>query len=94
VPVELNLYESLFSSENPEDVEEGKNFLDGINPDSLIVVDGAIAEPAVLETQTGIGYQFMRKGYFVRDAVPTASGKPRFLRTVALKDSWGRKQGK
>jgi glutaminyl-tRNA synthetase len=94
VPVELNLYESLFSSENPEDVEEGKNFLDGINPDSLIVVDGVIAEPAVLETQTGIGYQFMRKGYFVRDAVPSKTGVPRFLRTVALKDSWGRQQGK
>ena len=34
VPVTVRLYERLFLNENPNDVEEGKDFTDYLNPDS------------------------------------------------------------
>jgi len=35
VPAEVRLYEHLFVNENPNDGEEGKDFTDYINPNSL-----------------------------------------------------------
>ena len=37
VPVEVRLYDRLFSVEDPENVAEGKTFLDHLNPESLEV---------------------------------------------------------
>jgi len=87
VPVELRLYDRLFCVEDPSS-EEG-DFKDYINPDSLQVVQGALAEPALGNVAPGHHYQFMRKGYFVPDP-DSKPGLPVFNRTVTLKDSWGK----
>ena len=87
VSVELRLYDRLFRVEDPSS-EEG-DFKDYINPGSLTVVEGAMAEPALKDAAPGHHFQFMRKGYFVPDPDST-HGKPVFNRTVTLKDSWGK----
>lgn len=85
---EIRLYSSLFSKESPDDVEEGKTFLDYLNPESVIIQKGFI-EPALAEATTGDKFQFERTGYFCvdRDSKP---GKMVFNRTVGLKDTWAK----
>lgn len=85
---EVRLYSTLFNKENPDDVEEGKTFLDYINPDSLKIQNGYI-EPSLAEAMAGDKFQFERVGYFCVDPDST-SGKMVFNRTVELKDSWGK----
>ena len=62
------------------------NFLDGLNPDSLQVVQG-IVEPSLAEAQPGDKFQFMRMGYFCADS----DHRPNqliFNRTATLRDTW------
>ena len=89
VNCEVRLYDRLFLSENPS-VEEG-DFKDYINPKSLEVIPTAFAEPFLKNAKTGDKFQFIRKGYFCMDKDSSAD-KFIFNRTVALKDSWTKKQ--
>jgi glutaminyl-tRNA synthetase len=52
-------------------------------------VPHAYAEPALLKDSMGVGFQFLRKGYFCadKDSTPT---KLVFNRTVGLKDTWAK----
>jgi len=88
VPAEVRLYEPLFLKENPNQVEEGKTFIDYLNPDSEKVVT-AYVEPHLATYGAGERVQFERLGYFCmdKDAQP---GKPVFNRTATLRDSWAR----
>ena len=86
VPVEVRLYDRLFSVENVS-TEEG-DFKDYINPESLIIITG-YAEPALLEAKEGESFQFLRKGYFAIDPDST-SEKPVVNRTVTLRDNWAK----
>lgn len=88
VPAEVRLYEPLFLKENPNQVEEGKTFLDYLNPESERVVT-AYLEPRLAEYVPGDSVQFERIGYFCMDKDATP-GKPVFNRTVTLRDSWAR----
>lgn len=88
VEAEVRLYGNLFSKEDPNDVEEGKTFLDYLNPDSLIV-QKAYIEPSLKEAKIGENYQFERVGYFCLDTDSTESNIV-FNRTVTLKDSWSK----
>jgi len=90
--VEVKLYERLFLQEDPDDVEEGKDFLSSLNPESLKIIK-AYAESSISETQAGYKYQFERQGYFCTDKESTP-GHIIFNRTVTLKDSWAKKQSK
>ena len=83
---EVRLYEQLFSKENPEDVNEGEDFKDNINPNSLQAKQ-CFVEPSLAEAKAGDKYQFERLGYFCVDQ-DTEKGKLVFNRTVTLKDSW------
>lgn len=83
---EIRLYDRLFMSESPEDVEEGVDYKSNLNPDSLKVIKGFI-EPSVAGTKPLDKFQFERLGYFCTDTEST-EGKLVFNRTVALKDSW------
>ena len=86
VDAEVRLYEHLFSAENPEDVPEGKTFLDVLNPASKTVVTAKV-EPALAGDAPGVPLQFERHAYFVRDP-DDAGGRPVFNRTVTLRDSF------
>jgi len=91
IAVEVREYDRLFKVENPSD-EEG-DFKDYINPDSLKIIKGAFAEPALMQAKFDERYQFLRKGYFVLDKDSSTSGIV-FNRTVTLKDAWAKEQKK
>ena len=86
VDFEARLYENLFRDETEED--EGKDFIETLNPHSLAVKIGKI-EPAVKDAKAGGHYQFERIGYFCMDR-DSAAGMPVFNRTVQLKDTWAK----
>jgi glutaminyl-tRNA synthetase len=89
VPVEVRLYDRLFSSEDPENVPEGRTFVDNLNPHSLEVVAAAQAEPSVAGLDVGARVQFERLGYFCVDT-DSRKGALVFNRTVSLRDTWAR----
>jgi glutaminyl-tRNA synthetase len=88
IPSEARLYGSLFTKPNPDDVEEGQDYLSNLNPDSL-QVSTCYVEPSVIGSEPGTRYQFERQGYFCvdRDSTPE---KLCFNRTVTLRDSWAK----
>ncbi len=86
VDAEIRMYDRLFVNEFPDDVEEGKDFKDNLNPDSLKVISGKI-EPSVKSAKPLDKFQFQRLGYFCVDPDSTAE-KLVFNRTVTLKEAW------
>lgn len=93
IPSEVRLYDRLFCKPNPDDVEEGQDWKESINPASLEVLTGCMLEPGLAEAPIGSTYQFERQGYFCVDKDSTA-GKPVFNRTVGLKDTWAKEMQK
>jgi glutaminyl-tRNA synthetase len=90
--VEVRLYDRLFNVENPNRVEEGKTFLDYLNPNSLQVVEHCKAEPSLASAQVGDVFQFERKGYYCVDIDSTAE-RLVFNLAVGLRDSWAKIEG-
>ena len=89
VSAEVRLYEHLFTSPTPGNTPEG---VDLLNPDSMRVVTAQV-EPALAEFPAGSRVQFERLGYFCVDP-DSKPGAPVFNRTVTLKDSWAKIEGK
>ena len=90
VSAEVRQYETLFSEEFPEAVED---FRSALNPDSIKRLESCPVEPSLAEAQPGDRFQFERIGYFCADA-DSKDGAPVFNRTVTLRDSWARAQKK
>lgn len=88
VRAEVRLFDRLFTRASLDDLEEGKTFLDYLNPESLRKVTGYL-EPSLAEASVGDKFQFERTGYFCMDR-DSAPGRPVFNRTVTLKDSWAK----
>jgi glutaminyl-tRNA synthetase len=86
---EVRLYDTLFTGENPNEVEEGQDFTVNLNPQSLEVLNEAKLEPSLRDAKPGAGYQFERLGYFSVDP-DTTPQKLVFNRTVALRDTWAK----
>src|SRR5215510_13708768 len=89
VPIEVRVYDRLFSVEDPEAVANGKTFLDNLNPNSLEVLHGCQAEPSLAGAAVGSRFQFERLGYFCVDA-DSSPGAIVFNRTVSLRDTWAK----
>ncbi|MFA7225154.1 MAG: glutamine--tRNA ligase, partial [Sphaerochaetaceae bacterium] len=87
---EVRLYDKLFLSEVPG--EATGDYLDDLNPDSLIVIKEAYLEPSLSEAKAGEYLQFVRNGYFMADSVDHSPQKLVFNRTVTLRDSWSKQQ--
>jgi glutaminyl-tRNA synthetase len=85
----IRLFDRLFKTEFPDDVEEGGNFKDNLNPDSLKVLPDCKLEPGLKEAKPGDKFQFQRLGYFCADIDSTPQNLI-FNRTVPLKDSWAK----
>ena len=94
VACKVNLYDRLFSNPNPEDGEEGKDFVDCLNPDSLEVVTSALVEPSVQNLEVGEPMQLERVGYFCIDSDQPEDGSLVLNRSVAMRDSWAKKAKK
>ncbi|MGC9332536.1 MAG: glutamine--tRNA ligase/YqeY domain fusion protein, partial [Anaerolineae bacterium] len=89
VDAEVRLYDRLFTEPDPMDVDEGADWTDSLNPDSLKVLTGSKVEPGLAAPPPGSRYQFLRMGYFAvdPDSVP---GKPVFNETIGLRDTWAK----
>jgi glutaminyl-tRNA synthetase len=93
---EVRLYDTLFTVEIPDDVPEGQDFTQTLNPRSLEILQGCKLEPSLAAAAADAPYQFERLGYFSMDREDSRSGALVFNRTVTLKDAWARierKQG-
>ena len=89
---QVRLYDTLFLKENPAVVEDGKDFTDYLNPDSLEELTDAWVEPSLAQAKPGARYQFMRQGYFAVDIKDTSGDNLVFNRTVTLRDTWAKIQ--
>ena len=85
---EVRLYDRLFTVPNPSE-EEG-DFKDYLNPESLVIVQGALVEPSLADAEPGSRWQFERLGYFNVDPVDSRPGALVFNRTVTLRDTWAK----
>ena len=94
VDAQVRLYDRFFTKENPDEKEEGKSFLDFINPKSLETLTQCKLEPALAQVLPGTPVQFERLGYFCADIKDSAPDMPVFNRTVTLRDTWARIAGK
>jgi len=86
---EIRIYDRLFSRPDPDNIEEGKTFIDNLNPESLKIISQCKVEPSLGNSQPGAQYQFERLGYFCTDL----DSKPTHLifnQTVGLRDSWAK----
>ena len=93
IQAEVRLYDNLFHKEDPNDVPEGQDFTANLNPNSLEIVADARLEPSLANALAGARYQFERLGYFCVDP-DSKPGALVFNRTVALKDTWAKKQAR
>jgi glutaminyl-tRNA synthetase len=89
VKAEVRLYDRLFTREDPLDVEEGEDFKDFVDPDSLEVLTDCLVEPSLADANPGDRFQFERQGYFCVDKDSTPAHIV-FNRTVGLRDTWAK----
>ena len=86
---EVRVYDNLFLKEDPNEFEEGKDWISNLNPNSLEVIRNAKLEPSLANAGSGSRYQFERLGYFCVDPDSRPDALV-FNRTVALKDTWAK----
>ncbi len=89
--IEVRLYDRLFIREEPDATEEGQDFKEFLNPESL-KIQKAYAEPLANKALPGNHFQFERIGYFCCDKDSNPENII-FNRTVTLKDSWAKASG-
>ena len=89
IDAEVRIYDRLFTVPNPMAAEEGKDFLDYLNPDSLGIKKNCKLEAGLGHARVGERFQFERLGYFVVDPDTTEDNLV-FNRTVTLRDTWAK----
>lgn len=85
-PAEFRLYEPLILDDAPEN--EGKHFLEQINPNSLEVLEGYIENTTANIAKPQDKFQLVRNGFFNVDPKYTTDDKLVFNRIVSLKSSF------
>ncbi|KJR40303.1 glutaminyl-tRNA synthetase [Candidatus Magnetoovum chiemensis] len=89
IKAQVRLYNYLFTKTNPEETEDGKDFLtENINPNSLEILDDCYLEPSLKNALPGETFQFERLGYFCLDIKDTTDDKLVFNQTITLRDTW------
>jgi glutaminyl-tRNA synthetase len=89
VPAEVRLYDRLFTVPKPE--EGGGDFLEHLNPNSLVVVEGARVEKSLEGAEVGSRWQLERIGYFAVDPDSIPGGLV-LNRIVGLRDSYSERE--
>ena len=92
IKAEVRQYDKLFRSETPGSATG--NYLDDLNPDSLIVLENAYIEKEAEKAEAGDYLQFVRNGYYCVDSRDSRPDGMVFNRTVTLKDSWSKMKAK
>lgn len=90
---EINVYDRLFNHPNPDGNDEGKEYTDFINPQSLTRLASCPVEMSLHEAKPGTSFQFERLGYFTVDQGSTPENLV-FNRTVTLRDTWAKEKKK
>jgi len=91
---EIRLYDRLFKVPNPDEVEDGKDYISNLNLDSLTSLSEALVEKSVSEMDAVQPFQLERIGYFIVDSKAKENGNLVLNRTVAMRDSWAKKHSK
>ena len=86
VDAEVRLYDDLFTDADPDGPD--KDFLDCLNPDSLMILKGCKVEASLAGAEAPASFQFMRLGYFCLDNKDSKPGALVFNRSVSLKDGF------
>jgi glutaminyl-tRNA synthetase len=98
VEAEVRLYDYLFADAEPGREDSGAptptDWKSNLNPHSLEVLTAAQVEPSLAAAKPGGCVQFERHGYFFTDPKRSKPGRLVFNRTVTLKDSWAKIEGK
>lgn len=92
ISAEVRQYDKLFKTETPGSTTG--NYLDDLNPDSLIVLKNAYIEEEAKNAKVGDYLQFVRNGYYCVDNKDSKEDAMVFNRTVTLKDSWSKLKAK
>ncbi len=90
ISAEVRLYDHLFVKDNPNEVENGKDFTDYINPKSLELLKNCKLEPSLASASPESRFQFERLGYFCVDSKDSKAEAMVFNRTVTLRDTWAK----
>ncbi len=91
VPAEVRLYGTLFNKEYPGSLEEGQDWRDNLNPESLEVLESCWMEPALANAGPAT-LQLERMGYFCLDSRDSTPEHLVLNRTVTLRDPWANLQ--
>jgi len=94
VSAEVRLYDQLFLTEDPEAVDEGKDFTENLNPGSKEILTNVKLEPSMANAEPGERFQFMRKGFFYLDPDESTKDLSVYNLVVSLRDSWSKIQNK
>lgn len=86
VEAEVRIFDRLFTVPNPDAADV--DFMEHINPKSLVVKKNCKLEPCLACAKPGDGFQFLRLGYFCVDNVDSSPEHLVFNRSVELKDSY------
>jgi len=92
LPAEIRIYDRLFTDPAP-DANKEIDFKELMNPHSLVINREAKLEPGLANASVGETFQFQRLGYFSMDK-DSVVGNLVFNRTVTLKDTWAKMEGK
>ena len=90
ISAQVRLYHHLFTKENPNETEEGKDFTAYLNPKSLEELNNCQLEPSLADATPGSLFQFERLGYFCVDIKDSSPKALVFNRTVTLRDTWAK----
>ncbi|MDP7510057.1 MAG: glutamine--tRNA ligase/YqeY domain fusion protein [Dehalococcoidia bacterium] len=90
VEAEVRLYDRLLLKADPSEDDDGADYKDYLNPNSLETLTGCRVEPGLAGAAPGSLFQFLRQGYFCVDSVDSTPGALVFNRTVPLRDSWAK----
>ncbi|MEM1080022.1 MAG: glutamine--tRNA ligase/YqeY domain fusion protein [Pseudomonadota bacterium] len=88
VSAEVRLYDRLFSVPNPS-ADKAREFIEFLNPESLVTLSDAKLEPRLAEMMPGELVQFERTGYFTPDT-NSRTDRLVFNRAVTLRDAWAK----
>jgi glutaminyl-tRNA synthetase len=87
IPAEVRLYNPLFKLPDPS---KASSLAEAINPESEVILQDCVVEPALGESPPEQHFQFERIGYFVSDRYDHCAGSLVFNRTVTLRDTWAK----
>ncbi len=90
VPATIRIYDRMFSDPNPGRHDD---ILSVVNPQSLLLLEGAMLEPSLAHAAPEQVFQFEREGYFVADRYLHSPERPVFNMTIGLRDTWSDNHG-